>query len=546
MRAPFCHLFLFALSAWAQASASDIGIASQNQDYTDDLDEWLAATERMSPEALKPCPIFCSAAGNSSSTDGWFLFPDFTKLALCNETMLLSMAVQTEVEEDNPKASPSQPVVRACLADYESKLKSAFVPEDGKASLCTTANRVLEEASVYMHHPQLEDDDGFSVSHAVAAGHQIVNRLAQQEPSCTNNAMEFGYFQSSAIGIFAGAEVHQHGVSSVILRKLLEYAQEQSVSRTTVVQLCGADGRGADYSIGVVATSSRNLLFVQEVVRTWANGGCISQADAGEDWIKVTLRIPAPADTIPSSSSLLTNGTQGSSNLTTRDIQAHTNARSQAYAHAHLHAHVVGVRSGTHLSVRADCKTATVQTGDGCWAVANRCGITQANLEKYNRANLCSTLVKDEKVCCSSGTLPSTLPAGNSDGTCKTKSVVSGDDCGSLASKCGISAADFMTANPKTNLCSTLAVGQPVCCTKGTMPNLKPKPDANGNCAVYQTKQDDSCYAIAASRGLTLTELESFNKNTWGWNGCNLLYPGFNMCVSSGSPPMPASVSVSL
>src|SRR6185437_5366022 len=60
------------------------------------------------------------------------------------------------------------------------------------------------------------------------------------------------------------------------------------------------------------------------------------------------------------------------------------------------------------------------QSGDGCWAVANRCGISQADLEKYNRANLCNTLVKDENVCCSSGTLPRTLPPGNTDGTCKT------------------------------------------------------------------------------------------------------------------------------
>lgn len=442
--------------------------------------------------------------------------------------MILNMVVQTESGDNRA----SQPVVRACTADYESRVKLAFVPDDEKASLCTTANRVLEEASVYMHHPQVGDDDGFSVSHAVTAGRQIVNRLAQQEPSCTHNAMEFGYFQSSAIGIFAGAEVHQHGVSSVVLRKLLEYAQERGVSKTTVVQLCGADERGADYSIGVVATSAKNLGFVQKAVKAWANGGCVSQTDAGEDWIKVTLRVPAPVDTIiPSSSSPTTNGTHGSSNFTT------TPARLGA-AQGHL---LLGARS--RLAIRADCKTTTVQSGDGCWAVANRCGITQANLEKYNRANLCTTLVKDEKVCCSSGTLPSTLPAGNSDGTCKTRSVISGDGCGSLASKCGISAADFMKVNTKTNLCATLAVGQQVCCTNGKIPDLKPKPNANGNCATYTTQKDDSCSVIAAARDLSVTDLETFNKNTWGWNGCKLLFPDFKMCVSTGSPPMPASVA---
>ncbi|KAJ4416952.1 hypothetical protein N0V85_002069 [Neurospora sp. IMI 360204] len=164
MRAAFRHLLLFALSAWALASTSDIDISRRNQDDTDDLDEWLAATERMSPEALKPCPISYSVAGNSSM-DGWFLFPDPTKLAQCNETMILNMAVQTETGDD--KAPSGQPAVKACTADYESKVKLAFVPDNEKASLCTTANRVLEEASVYMHHPQADDDDGFSTGNCL-------------------------------------------------------------------------------------------------------------------------------------------------------------------------------------------------------------------------------------------------------------------------------------------------------------------------------------------------------------------------------------------
>ena len=174
-----------------------------------------------------------------------------------------------------------------------------------------------------------------------------------------------------------------------------------------------------------------------------------------------------------------------------------------------------------------------IQAGDGCWAVANRCGISQSDLEKFNRANLCNTLVKDEKVCCSSGTLPSTLPAGNVDGPCKTRSVISGDACGSLASKCGISAADFIKANPKSNLCSTLAVGQPVYCTNGRMPDLKPKPDANGDCAVYTTKQDDSCSVIAAARDLTVADLENLNKKTWGWNAVVRSSIPISECVSA-------------
>jgi hypothetical protein len=372
--------------------------------------------------------------------------------------MLLDMAVH------NDETAPA--IVRACTADYDSSaaLKPAFVADEEKASLCTTANRVLEEVPVYLHQPGDESLAEFSASHLIAAGRQISRHFALQVPSCTDNAMEFAYFQTSAIGVFAGAETHQHGVTSDVLEKLLQHAQDEGLTVTTVVQLCASGHRrGADYSLGIVATSAENVGFIREAVKTWASGGCVSQPSgegssslSTEGWMKVTIRVPAA---IPA-----THGTTSTA--------------------------VLGPRS--RLRTRADCRTTTVQSGEGCWAVAQRCGISQDDLARYNRANLCSTLVKDEIVCCSSGTLPSTLPPGNADGTCKTRAVVSGDDCGSLASKCGISGADFMKVNTKANLCSTLVPGQQVCCTAGQYPDLKPKPDADGNCATYLTQKEDT------------------------------------------------------
>ncbi|KAF2730201.1 glycoside hydrolase [Polyplosphaeria fusca] len=401
--------------------------------------------------------------------------------------MLIDMVVQNADADAQSKI-----ITRACTADYESALKPAFVADETKASLCTTANQVLKNASIYLHHPSV-GNNAFSAHHLASAGRQIANHLALQKPSCKNSAIEFAYSQSAAIGVYAGVEVHQHGLTSEVLEKFLDYAQGDGLSETTVLQLCGANGRGADYNIGIVATSAKNLPFIEKAVKTWSSGDCISEPDAGEAWMPVTVRIPG---------------------------------------------------SRAHLEIRANCKTTKVKSDDGCWAVADRCGISQANLEKYNRKNLCTTLAPGEVVCCSSGTLPSTLPSGNSDGTCKTRKVVAKDSCATLASKCGISANDFMKANTKKNLCSTLVEGQQVCCTAGKFPDLKPKPDSKGNCATYRIQKDDDCSKIAIARDLTQDDLMSFNKNTWGWNGCKpkVFYPGLLMCVSKGTPPMPAIV----
>ncbi|KAH6608594.1 hypothetical protein Trco_001940 [Trichoderma cornu-damae] len=132
----------------------------------------------------------------------------------------------------------------------------------------------------------------------------------------------------------------------------------------------------------------------------------------------------------------------------------------------------------------------------------------------------------------------------HSRGECRIIKAVSGDSCGSLAAKCGVSGPNFEKYNSyNKKLCSTLVVGQPVCCSPGTLPDLRPKPKPNGECATYTIKNRDTCADIAASNGLKGTQLDEFNKETWGWNGCQTLFVGQAICLSKGSPPLPAPVS---
>jgi len=126
---------------------------------------------------------------------------------------------------------------------------------------------------------------------------------------------------------------------------------------------------------------------------------------------------------------------------------------------------------------------------------------------------------------------------------CKTIQVVAGDSCGSLATKCGISGSDFTKYNPGANLCSTLVPYQHICCSAGTLPDFTPKPNPDGSCATHTVLTDESCAGIAAANSLNVTQLQSFNKNTWAFNGCSNLWVGTIICLSSGDPPMPAPVA---
>ncbi|EKV10555.1 glycoside hydrolase family 18 protein [Penicillium digitatum] len=127
--------------------------------------------------------------------------------------------------------------------------------------------------------------------------------------------------------------------------------------------------------------------------------------------------------------------------------------------------------------------------------------------------------------------------------TCSTVQVISGDSCGTLAQKCAITPAQFTMYNPESNECSALTPGEHVCCSAGMLPDFAPKPQSDGTCATYTIQPDDSCSTIGASYSITVDDINNFNNNTWAWNGCTRLYPHNVICLSTGNPPMPASVS---
>lgn len=129
------------------------------------------------------------------------------------------------------------------------------------------------------------------------------------------------------------------------------------------------------------------------------------------------------------------------------------------------------------------------------------------------------------------------------DGECSTVQVEGGTGCPELAEKCGISPADFTKYNPGENFCKNLKPNQHVCCSTGDLPDFSPKPNEDGSCKTHLVTGVDNCDSLAAEYSLTKEDLEEFNKNTWGWNGCNPLYKDSIICLSQGTPPFPAPIA---
>lgn len=262
MRRSFCFLIGSYAVVAAEASLLGPGDRIAPQETTDpggddELRQWLTASMLASWAATEPCPLSCRESGNRSAGVGRFLYPEGASLTLCNETMMIEMAHEDSV------------VTRACTADHNLGTKQNYQPGNATAALCPGLHEhVPVQAAIQLLDGGLEDhgDDSFVAEDLIPAGRQILEHFASQTLSCEDNALAIGYSRSSVLGVFSGARLRQNGVTATFLGRLLEYASNMSISQTTVVQLCEADGRGADYVIGIIASSSKRLPLVREAI----------------------------------------------------------------------------------------------------------------------------------------------------------------------------------------------------------------------------------------------------------------------------------------
>ncbi|KAL8340475.1 hypothetical protein RB601_006532 [Gaeumannomyces tritici] len=141
-------------------------------------------------------------------------------------------------------------------------------------------------------------------------------------------------------------------------------------------------------------------------------------------------------------------------------------------------------------------------------------------------------------------TISAALPAAlGRRADCKTETVVTGDSCWALASKCGVSLSDFVGFNGGESFCNTLQPKQRVCCSSGSLPDIRPKKGADGTCATYMVVNGDTCAGIASANGLRVSDIEKLNRGTWCWYDRKKPPPNVNICLSEGDRPLPYQAS---
>ncbi|GKT97704.1 lysM domain-containing protein [Colletotrichum tofieldiae] len=206
-----------------------------------------------------------------------------------------------------------------------------------------------------------------------------------------------------------------------------------------------------------------------------------------------------------------------------------------------------------------------VIAGDNCEAIASKHGITVAQFQAWNPSVgvTCTGLWANAYACVSIvGHTPSPTTTSNGIATptptqativsnCDTfYFVVAGDTCEAIASKQGITVAQFLSWNPSAGAtCTGLWANAYACVSVVGHTPINPSPATTttagnsiatptpiqpnmvGNCDLfYKVKSGDTCATIASSNGITVQQITTWNPSVK--SDCTALWLDYYICTS--------------
>jgi chitinase len=375
-------------------------------------------------------PVPCESSGWNPTA--WTYYHDLQAFQLFKQPILFDICVNNAVND-----TQSHVTFRACTpqnTDIQPSTQSPAGYNSSKVNNRRNANTGPSSLN--------QGNDENSVN---SATNGLLNYLRLNPTQSTM----LSYQGNTVAGFHISPDINVESAMTAIDK----FANQPSTQMTQrAIQQCGAASKTNDTvssgSFGFVLDTQGDVAAVQSVLANWAAGECLHGDQNNSTWWSNISVSSSP-------------GSTGSSNIT-----RHGDFTSSNITHH------------GNFTTESTCKYIQANAGDGCWALAQRCGITQAQFESYNGGS---------------------------------------------------------------GICSTVQVDQYVCCSAGSLPDFSPQP-TNGNCFPYTIQTGDFCAAIAKTHQMQVSVIENNNNLTWGWMGCNDLQIGQTICLSPGKPPFPANV----
>jgi chitinase len=410
--------------------------------------------------AWSRCPQSCDISGPNPSN--WTYYHDDHALDNCNETTLFQMNIYNSISDpkthvtfqacktsgtpfgassETTAISKRQVFSFNSTTGYNSNASNATLPSQS-GNACADESQAIQTAAD-VHLLSWGTASGASNTTQLVSVIQQLSNYLQDDATCGRTNM-FARSGNVVAGVYVGSQIQKRSAASII-QKLVDTITAGSPKQSLALQLCESEAINTQV-FGLFIGTAGNVSTVQEGLKNWNNAECVVGSDHDTIWQNTPI--------------LMIPGTE----ISVQPVTGVDDTTDAGHA--------------SSLVRRNTCSYTQAVSGDGCFTIAQRCGITQDQLSQYNGGG---------------------------------------------------------------NFCGTIQVGQYVCCSAGTLPDFTPQPQPDGSCTTYIIQTGDLCSAIANAHTMTPAQIESRNNNTWGWMGCSDLQIGQIICLSTGTPPMPVN-----
>lgn len=286
----------------------------------------------------RPCPVPC----NNNPPELWTTYHDLLDLDACAGTVLFQTHMYNGLED-----SKAGTFFRSCTASQAPQPKgdnAGRIAKKHKRQFLSFNTTAPQSAKLQVFSGEgsrnfsTEDVRSALTSLSAYIDSQDTDEDSLRMPMLTTYAKRGNAF----VGAYVGVQVQRHAAATAITTFLKQFS-----STTIAAQACGSpeyNKTTATQVFGIVVDSDASV--IQKILRDWHAAKCLSNGQLLED---ATIEFVSGA--------LIPVSPQDKKALQERDLK---------------------------LRPRATCRYTQVQSGDGCWTLADRCGITQAQLESFN------------------------------------------------------------------------------------------------------------------------------------------------------------------
>ncbi|OJJ53693.1 hypothetical protein ASPSYDRAFT_94195 [Aspergillus sydowii CBS 593.65] len=220
------------------------------------------------------CPVSCLVSGPHSSS--WTLGLTLDDLRHCDSPVLFDAPLDARI-------GPRNRFIRACAADTNDIIRVSSSDYD----IATITVDVGLEIGWWRG---LEGRGGISTVQIRKAARKLQQYLHLLSESMSDSSAEeetvvFARSKQSIVGLYLGRDIVKTSTGPVI-SQFIEFMRRRALPSDVAMQVCWPRGR----TLGIVASVSGDIGFVQDALRTWARGRCLTGFN-GDDLMPGRMKV---------------------------------------------------------------------------------------------------------------------------------------------------------------------------------------------------------------------------------------------------------------